>query len=61
MLLVSGRTRHRAQPTRGPLLYTSMAANEMAPLELGGTSELTRQPTRKLRLTRDTQRCLEDT
>lgn len=60
-LLVSGRTRHMVQPNRGPLLYTSIAANEMAPLELGGTRELTRQPTRKTKLTSDTQRCLADT
>lgn len=43
----------------GTLLYTTMAANEIAPFGLAGTRELTRQPTRKLKLTRDTQRCLD--
>lgn len=56
--LVSGSSRHKPQPTIGPLLYTSIAANEMAPLGLGGTRVLTRQPSRKHRLTSDTQRCL---
>ncbi|KAG7215650.1 hypothetical protein INR49_022005 [Caranx melampygus] len=37
MPLVSGSSRHRPQPMIGPLLYTSMAANEIAPFGLGGT------------------------
>jgi len=57
--LVSGSSRHRPQPTIGPLLYTTMAANEIAPLGEGGTRELTKQPRRKHKLTRDRHRCLE--
>lgn len=57
--LVSGNSRQKAQPMIGPQLYTSMAANEMVPFGFAGTRELTRQPTRKLKLTRDRQRCLE--
>ncbi len=57
MPLVSGSSRHSQQPNIGPLLYTSMAANEIAPFRLG-TREFTRQPMRKDRLTADMQRCL---
>lgn len=56
--LVSGSSRHKPQPTIGPLLYTTMAANVIAPLGLQGTRVLARQPSRKHRLTRDTHRCL---
>lgn len=57
--LVSGSSRHRPQPTIGALLYTTMAAGVIAPLGLRGTRVLARHPSRKLRLTRDTQRCLD--
>lgn len=59
MPLVSGSSRHNPQPTIGPLLYTTMAANEIAPLGLGGTREFTREPNRKPKLTSDMQRCLD--
>lgn len=59
MPLVSGSSRHIPHPKIGPLLYTTMAANEIAPFGLGGTRELTRQPSRKHKLTTDTHRCLD--
>lgn len=59
MSLVSGSRRHRPQPTIGPLLYTTMAARVIVPVGLEGTSVLARQPSRKHRLTRDMQRCLD--
>lgn len=59
MPLVSGSSRHSPQPMSGPLLNTTMAANGIAPFGLGGTKEFTKQPIRKLKLTRDMQRCLD--
>lgn len=60
MPLVSGSSKHRPQPTIGPLLYTNIATNEIAPSAVDGTNVFARQPRRKQRFTIDIQRCLRE-
>lgn len=57
--LVSGSSRHSPQHMIGPLLQITIAAKEIAPSGFAGTRVLTRQPSRKDRLTSDKQRCLD--
>lgn len=57
--LVSGSIRQSPEPMMGPLLYTTNAATEITPPGWRGKSELARQPNRKLRFTREVQRCLD--
>lgn len=45
-LLVSGSNRHKPQPTMGALVYTTMAAKEIAPSGLEGRKVVAREPTR---------------
>lgn len=57
--LVSGSIRHSPEPMIGPLLYTTKAATEITPLGCVKKREFAREPKRKLRLTREKQRCLD--